>query len=772
MKKPILFLVALTGIVLSCEEQDKITPADEPNPAVRISPVVTKVTETSFESGDAIGLSINVAGVAYASNERLAYDGSVFSGDLDWYDSSMGESALLAYYPYSATAPTRFSVSVDLSAGLSASDFVAASLSGVTPSKEPVSMLFTHRMSRLEVTVANTSGKEFSGLKIGGVVADALLSASYEASADESASKTQIAPYPSGGKFYAIIPPQTAALKVSFTLGGEQKELELASAKFDMGKQNTVSIEIGVEAISVTLSGLIQNWENEDYSKRQILYTSTDGEIVTPYATDAFGANIVSNTYAEGVGGVITFDGDITEIGEKAFYKCLTLATITLPSGITAIKKQAFDSCKALTEVSLPAGLVSIGNYAFSSCNELKGITIPNGVQTIGYKAFCYCRALTGMINIPDSVVSIDEAVFGDCRNISGFSGKFATADGRALIAGDVFIAFVARGTTSLEIPSGIKRIGDYAFYYSMTVEHITIPEGVEKIGEDAFYAAIALKELTLPSTLTLFDYGAFWVMQSVSDLVFLSTTPPRNYQNDFLEGCDLLGRIIVPAGSVSAYKEAWPQYAGMIYGTDDPGFAQPSVPVAVDLGLSVKWASFNLGATTASGAGYFYAWGETAPKYNYSWGSYRWGNSTTSLTKYNSSDACGTVDGKTSLDAEDDAAAVNLGDGWHIPTVLQWDELRNRCSWVRATVDGVEGYTVTSKTNSNSIFLPVSGEMFGAELKYTDEGCYWTADLWPGTTEPWIASRFGISPSSISATHSSFGANRSTGLVIRPVKD
>ena len=112
----------------------------------------------------------------------------------------------------------------------------------------------------------------------------------------------------------------------------------------------------------VRITATKQNTSASSGSK--IYYTSTDGNVVTPYNTSAFGANIVSNTYENGQG-VITFDGEVAVIGYQAFYDCDKLASITLPNSITTIAREAFDRCDYLTSINIPDGVTSIGDNAF-----------------------------------------------------------------------------------------------------------------------------------------------------------------------------------------------------------------------------------------------------------------------------------------------------------------------------------------------------------------------------------------------------------------------
>jgi hypothetical protein len=123
----------------------------------------------------------------------------------------------------------------------------------------------------------------------------------------------------------------------------------------------------------------------------EIWYTSSDGNVVAPYKTDVFGANIVSNTYENSVG-VITFDGDITTIGEEAFYYCSSLTSVTIPDSVTKIEKKAFYYSKALTSVTIGDGVTEIGEEAFASCDALKEVyckpTTPPALKYVNKKVY------------------------------------------------------------------------------------------------------------------------------------------------------------------------------------------------------------------------------------------------------------------------------------------------------------------------------------------------------------------------------------------------
>ncbi len=134
----------------------------------------------------------------------------------------------------------------------------------------------------------------------------------------------------------------------------------------------------------------------------------------------------------------------------------------------------------------------------------------------------------------------------------------------------------------------------------------------------------------------------------------------------------------------------------------------------AVDLGLSVKWATCNVGATNPEGYGDYFAWGETSPM--------------TSYTEYNSkigNKSMGDIGG----DSRYDAATVNWGRGWRLPTWKEFGELKDNCTWTWTTRNGVNGYEVKSKKNGNSIFLPAAGYCYGGTPYYQGSRSeYWSS--------------------------------------------
>ncbi|MBR6858964.1 MAG: Ig-like domain-containing protein [Bacteroidales bacterium] len=169
----------------------------------------------------------------------------------------------------------------------------------------------------------------------------------------------------------------------------------------------------------------------------------------------------------------------------------------------------------------------------------------------------------------------------------------------------------------------------------------------------------------------------------------------------------------------------------------------EPTIPDgAIDLGLSVYWASCNVGATVPEESGSFFSWGETTTKEDYSWDAYKWTegkvtvlpswgggiNATATLIKYNTMAKFGQVDNLLVLEPSDDAAHAKLGDEWRTPTHEEWKELVDKCTWSWSIRNGIPGYQISSNTagNTNNIFIPAAGGRAGKEAEYekTDVLC------------------------------------------------
>ena len=218
-------------------------------------------------------------------------------------------------------------------------------------------------------------------------------------------------------------------------------------------------------------------------------------------------------------------------------------------------------------------------------------------------------------------------------------------------------------------------------------------------------------------------------------------------------------------AGSASAYSTTI--HANLTGTTDGHDW--------VNLGLpsGTLWATTNVGATNPEDAGTYFMWGETAGRTNYTWGTYSLtGDVEKSLTRYctNASywGGTGTMDGKSVLDASDDAASVNWTTNWQMPTRAQFEELLDETlvtmDW--STENGVNGMRFTSRANGQSIFIPAAGARYQETLHNYGTYCYsWTREL--NTDKPSRAYYFNA-VTTLTRTVTNY--NRCYGMGVRPV--
>lgn len=246
----------------------------------------------------------------------------------------------------------------------------------------------------------------------------------------------------------------------------------------------------------------------------------------------------------------------ISNIGNRAFYNCYNMTSITIGENVQKVGNYAFAYSSGLTNIELPYGMTKIGDDAFSGCENITTIHIPSSVKEIGKRAFYGCSAWR--VVLPDSITHIGaNALYNTftynldrnwnngvlCVNnyliqgvdSKGLSASCSIQEGTTLIADAAFSG--SSNLISVTLPASLRHIGNRAFYNCAKINSaIILPEHLETIGDSAMYFKSNIKtsfvyDLYLPRTLTYIGSGAFWNDNSnkaaISAIYAYMKTPP-----------------------------------------------------------------------------------------------------------------------------------------------------------------------------------------------------------------------------------------------------
>lgn len=539
---------------------------------IKINFEKSRANDTAFENGDQIGLYVvnydgSTAGTLTSTENHVNNACFTLSThwradeELYWKDTST-KADIYAYSPYgnpTDVSAYQFSVKTDQSAEANywLSDFLWGKCAGVTPTKNAVTIATEHILSNAFVYIKAGEGYSEAELaaadievKICNVKNLAVINLA-NGVATAMGSVAEITPWNTGTYYRAMIVPQTVSGDKNLVLVKiNNKEYSFATdITFVAGTQHKIEVTISAPSNGLTVNFSIKEWNVDDTiyegeaiinpettpmpANNEIWYTATAK--IEPSEVDEIDANIISNEWDSTTKkGVITFDGDITKIGDWAF----------------AIEE---DDYAPLVSITIPKSVNWIGNNSFAGCDNLEAFygsiaSLDNRCLIINGALVAFARAGLTEYTTPTGVVSITNGAFYFCESLK-----------------------------KVTISEGVTTLG-YTAFYSSSIESIVLPESLTSIGYLSFGYCTLLREIIIPSNVTSIEEGAFYACNSLEEIYCKSTIPPFLGEFNFYyeeegegKGIPLNCPIYVPSTALNSYKNNmfWELFVNNIIGYD-----------------------------------------------------------------------------------------------------------------------------------------------------------------------------------------------------------
>ena len=485
----------------------------------------------------------------------------------------------------------------------------------------------------------------------------------------------------------------------------------------------------------------------------------------------------------------VNIPNGVTTIGEGVFYSCSSLPKVIIPNGVTTIDISAFRDCSSLTFVTIPSSVMVIQGNPFQGCTSLSSIVVESG--NTEYDSRNKCNAIIETSTNTLFVGCKNTVIPGSVKEVGGFTGCSSLTSitipyGVETIGSSAFAGCV--NLSSISISNSVTTIESYAFQGCTALTSVTIPRSVTNIGYYAFNgcSSLSIVESKITSPFSIQNM----VFKGISSNAILQVPEGTKSAYQALSGWNTYFKEIVEANSsyilsitasgngiVTYNNESFSNKSNFysvqkgstaaLTFTPNTGYRLACVkvnntdvtslvsnnkytisnisqnttvevmfniitsfpePKYVDMGLSVRWAEWDMGAQTTDDFGGYFGWGDTSGD----------------MTSTNPDDYAQGFTGTSIAGTNYDVAHVKWGKKWRMPTEAEIIELAENSTWERiersspTTGATISGYLVTSKITNNSIFLPAGGSYKGTTGERVNSYVFlWTAEIDPASMLP-----------------------------------
>lgn len=551
----------------------------------------TRVNDEGFCNGDAVGIYVvnNENGAPgtlrlegnQADNVRYVYDEPNNKWTPDetvYFRDKRTHVDIIGYYPYSTPTSVDaypFEVAKDQSVdaangqlgGYEASDFLYAKSADIEPTSSRIALTFRHRMASVQVELSEGTGfadGEWSGLEKQVLITNTVRKAAIDLATGAiipvgDVPSTGIVPYKSGGRFRAVVVPQTVAASAALfniTVDGTSYIFRKPQAfEYVDGKLHKFTVEVskkeGSGLVFKLIGESITAWETDNVSHDA---TAREYVVIDVPAADAQGSALKAAIIAAGkdytkikhlkvTGEINKLDFDFMR-NEMQLLQSVNLKDVEIvacgSSLAHEIPENAFNLKSTLIRFVFPENITKVGNHSFSGTNLTGSLIIPNHVTEIGEWAFSNCP-FSGTLTLPKSLVKIANYAFSR----TSLTGTLDIPESVKIIGLGAFL--LTDFTGSLQLPAGIEELGESAFSSCMGFTgSLTIPARITKVPKACFLGCSGLNgKLLLPKGLLEIKEGAFNGCRFRTSL---------NLPDELLligdsafSGCQFSGQLILP---------------------------------------------------------------------------------------------------------------------------------------------------------------------------------------------------------------------------------